>query len=155
MIQTNEQNESEFPPKIPIEIPNKSMFKVDEICSLIGVKPYVLRFWESEFESINPVLSSTGQKLYDHRDIEVLLQIKKFLFDQKMMIEKAKAEIKKIFEKNLPTSLDQEVQEEPAELTRRNLSFLDIEKLSKSKEILISITTKLKAKNPLIDQVLH
>lgn len=73
-----------------IQIPNKSFFKQDEVCSLTGVKPYVLRFWETEFEEISPVVSMTGQKLYEHGDIESILKIKKFLFADKMTVEKAR-----------------------------------------------------------------
>jgi DNA-binding transcriptional MerR regulator len=78
----------------PIEIPNKSSFKINEVCALTGVKSYVLRFWESEFTEIAPITSSSGQKLYEHRDIESILLIKKLLFEDKMTIERAKAEMK-------------------------------------------------------------
>ncbi len=78
----------------PIEIPNKSSFKINEVCALTGVKSYVLRFWESEFSEIAPLTSSSGQKLYEHRDIEAILQIKKLLFEDKLTIERAKAEMK-------------------------------------------------------------
>lgn len=78
----------------PIEIPNKSSFKINEVCALTGVKSYVLRFWESEFTEIAPMTSSSGQKLYEHRDIEAILLIKKLLFEDKMTIERAKAEMK-------------------------------------------------------------
>lgn len=78
----------------PIEIPNKSSFKINEVCALTGVKSYVLRFWESEFTEIAPMVSSSGQKLYEHRDIEAILLIKKLLFEDKMTIERAKAEMK-------------------------------------------------------------
>lgn len=78
----------------PIEIPNKSSFKINEVCALTGVKSYVLRFWESEFEEIMPIVSSAGLKLYEHRDIEAILLIKKLLFEDKMTIERAKAEMK-------------------------------------------------------------
>ncbi len=78
----------------PIEIPNKSSFKINEVCALTGVKSYVLRFWESEFTEIAPLTSSSGQKLYEHRDIEAILLIKKLLFEDKMTIERAKAEMK-------------------------------------------------------------
>jgi len=77
-----------------IEIPNKSSFKINEVCSLTGVKSYVLRFWESEFEEINPMTSSSGVKLYEHQDIEVIMLIKKMLFEEKMSVEKAKLVIK-------------------------------------------------------------
>ena len=78
----------------PIEIPNKSSFKINEVCALTGVKSYVLRFWESEFTEIAPIMSSSGQKLYEHRDIEAILLIKKLLFDDKFTIERAKFEMK-------------------------------------------------------------
>jgi len=79
-----------------IQIPNKSFFKQDEVCSLTGVKPYVLRFWETEFEEISPVVSMTGQKLYEHGDIESILKIKKFLFVDKMTVEKARMAMKNL-----------------------------------------------------------
>ena len=78
----------------PIEIPNKSSFKINEVCALTGVKSYVLRFWESEFSEIAPMTSSSGQKLYEHRDIEAILLVKKLLFEDKLTIERAKAEMK-------------------------------------------------------------
>lgn len=78
----------------PIEIPNKSSFKINEVCALTGIKSYVLRFWESEFSEIAPLMSSSGQKLYEHRDIEAILLIKKLLFEDKLTIEKARAEMK-------------------------------------------------------------
>jgi DNA-binding transcriptional MerR regulator len=78
----------------PIEIPNKSSFKINEVCALTGVKSYVLRFWESEFTEIAPLMSSAGLKLYEHRDIEAILLIKKLLFDDKLSIERTKGEMK-------------------------------------------------------------
>lgn len=77
------------------EIPNKSSFKVSEVCAITDVKSYVLRFWESEFPEISPLISSSGQKIYEHRDIETILLIKKLLFEQKMSIEEVKGELKK------------------------------------------------------------
>jgi DNA-binding transcriptional MerR regulator len=78
----------------PVEIPNKSSFKINEVCALTGVKSYVLRFWESEFTEIAPIVSSVGLKLYEHRDIEAILLIKKLLFEDKFTIERAKLEMK-------------------------------------------------------------
>jgi DNA-binding transcriptional MerR regulator len=80
-----------------IEIPNKSLFKLNEVCGLTGVKPYVLRFWETEFVEIEPITSSSGQKLYEHKDIEAIAIIKKLLFEDKMTIEQAKAEMRMVY----------------------------------------------------------
>lgn len=75
------------------EIPKKSLFKVAEVCELTGVRPYVLRFWESEFDIIAPIVGDNGQKLYEHKDIEAIGLIKKLLFEDKLTIEKAKFHI--------------------------------------------------------------
>lgn len=75
-------------------IPNKSNFKFQELTPITGVKPYVIRFWETEFEEIAPVDSDSGQKLYARKDVEAIFKIKKLLFDDKMTILEAKIAIK-------------------------------------------------------------
>ena len=75
-------------------IPNKSNFKFQELTPITGVKPYVIRFWETEFEDIDPVDSDSGQKLYARKDVEAIFKIKKLLFEEKMTIQEAKIAIK-------------------------------------------------------------
>jgi DNA-binding transcriptional MerR regulator len=75
-------------------IPNKSNFKFQELTPITGVKPYVIRFWETEFDEIAPVDSDSGQKLYARKDVEAIFKIKKLLFDDKMTINEAKVAIK-------------------------------------------------------------
>lgn len=77
-------------------IPSKSLFKQDEVCHLTGVKPYVLRFWESEFDEISPIQNSSGKKLYEQSDIKAIQVIKYLLFEDKLTVEKAKYELTKI-----------------------------------------------------------
>lgn len=77
-------------------IPNKSVFKFQELTPITGVKPYVIRFWETEFEDIIPVTSDTGEKLYGRKDVELLLKIKKLLFDDKLSIPEAKLALRNI-----------------------------------------------------------
>ncbi len=122
-----------------LQIPNKSHFKANEVCSLTGVKPYVLRFWESEFSQINPMSSSSGQKLYEHGDIEFIAKIKYLLFDEKMTIEKAKQELETTF-------LQNELEVEKAEgllenqaMRRQELTDSEIQKLVLAKAKLSSI----------------
>lgn len=130
-----------------IEIPNKSHFKLNEVCSLTGVKPYVLRFWESEFDHISPVLSSSGQKLFEHKDIEAIAFIKKLLFEDKMSIEKAKAELDLKFissETEVVDVKDDEVSETfVKERFTRNLSNSDIQKLVMAKAKLSSLISSV------------
>ena len=82
------------------QIPNKSLFKVQEVCELCQIKPYVLRFWDSEFDQIQSVVNSSGKKLYQKRDILIISVLKDLLFERKLTIEKARHELSSVdFEK--------------------------------------------------------
>ena len=73
----------------------KESYSFSEVSSVSSVKPYVLRFWETEFTEIDPVIHSDGKKIYSHSDLEFILLIKNLLFEQKMSIPEAKAFISK------------------------------------------------------------
>jgi DNA-binding transcriptional MerR regulator len=72
------------------EIPDKLYFKIGEVSDLLGVEPYVLRYWETEFTTLSPKKSGTGHRLYRRKDVELLLQIKHLLYDKKFTIEGAR-----------------------------------------------------------------
>lgn len=74
-----------------IQAPEKALYKFNEVTSLTGVKPYVLRFWETEFSQIQPQLNEQGQKNYRPEDLEVVQEIKKLLFEDKLSIPEARA----------------------------------------------------------------
>src|SRR5580700_3236560 len=72
------------------EIPDKLYFKIGEVSDLLGVEPYVLRYWETEFTALSPKKSGTGHRLYRRKDVELLLRIKHLLYDKKFTIEGAR-----------------------------------------------------------------
>lgn len=72
------------------EIPNKLYFRIGEVAKLAGIKPYVLRFWESEFNGLGPKKSGTGHRLYRRKDVELVLEIKRLLYDKRFTIEGAR-----------------------------------------------------------------
>jgi len=72
------------------EIPDKLYFKIGEVSDLLGVEPYVLRYWESEFAVLSPKKSGTGHRLYRRKDVELLLRIKYLLYEKKFTIEGAR-----------------------------------------------------------------
>lgn len=76
-------------PGVP-EIPDKLYFKIGEVSELLGVEPYVLRYWESEFAVLSPKKSGTGHRLYRRKDVELLLRIKHLLYEKKYTIEGAR-----------------------------------------------------------------
>jgi len=96
-------------------IPNKSNFKFQELTPITGVKPYVIRFWETEFEEIAPVDSDSGQKLYARKDVEAIFKIKKLLFDDKMTILEAKIAIKNRDIEVVTQAAQSEVSEAPGD----------------------------------------
>lgn len=72
------------------EIPDKLYFKIGEVSELLGVEPYVLRFWETEFPVLQPKKSGTGHRLYRRKDVELLLRIKHLLYEKRYTIEGAR-----------------------------------------------------------------
>lgn len=72
------------------EIPDKLYFRIGEVSRLAGVKPYVLRYWETEFPSIAPKKSGTGHRLYRRKDVETVLEIKRLLYEKRFTIEGAR-----------------------------------------------------------------
>lgn len=78
-----------------MEIPDKIFFKIGEVSEIAGVKPYVLRYWESEF-SISPHKSGSGQRLYRRKDIERILMIKRLLYQEGFTIAGARKHLSRL-----------------------------------------------------------
>jgi DNA-binding transcriptional MerR regulator len=72
------------------EIPDKLYFRIGEVSRLAGIKPYVLRFWETEFSTLGPKKSGKGHRLYRRKDVELVLEIKRLLYDKRYTIEGAR-----------------------------------------------------------------
>ena len=75
------------------EIPDKLYFRIGDVSRLAGVKPYVLRYWETEFPAIAPKKSGTGHRLYRRKDVELILEIKHLLYEKRFTIEGARKAI--------------------------------------------------------------
>ena len=72
------------------EIPDKLYFRIGEVSDLVGVEPYVLRYWETEFPAVGPKKSGAGHRMYRRKEVELLLKIKYLLYDRKFTIEGAR-----------------------------------------------------------------
>ncbi len=72
------------------DIPNKLYFRIGEVAQLAGIKPYVLRFWETEFPALGPKKSGTGHRLYRRKDVELVLEIMRLLYEKRFTIEGAR-----------------------------------------------------------------
>jgi DNA-binding transcriptional MerR regulator len=72
------------------EIPDKLYFRIGEVAHIAGVEPYVLRFWESEFPQLAPKKSGTGHRLYRRKEVELILELKRLLYEKRFTIEGAR-----------------------------------------------------------------
>ncbi len=73
-----------------IEVPDRLYFRIGEVSAITGVPPYVLRYWESEFPALQPRKSGGGQRLYRRRDVMLVLEIKKLLYQERYTVAGAR-----------------------------------------------------------------
>jgi DNA-binding transcriptional MerR regulator len=76
------------------ELPDKLYFKIGEVAKLVGVKPYVLRYWETEFSILRPGKTRSKHRLYRRKDVETLLEIRRLLYTERYTIEGAKRRLR-------------------------------------------------------------
>lgn len=74
---------------------DKRYFRIGEASRIVGVEPYVLRYWENEFPQLRPRRADSRQRTYQKKDLETLLEIKRLLYEERMTIEGAKLRLKK------------------------------------------------------------
>jgi len=67
--------------------PDKLYYKIGEVAQIVGVRTSVLRFWETEFDFLKPDKSSTGQRLYLKKEVELIREVKRLLYTEKFTLE--------------------------------------------------------------------
>jgi DNA-binding transcriptional MerR regulator len=77
----------------PEGIPNKEYFKIGEVSALSELEPYVLRYWETEFKMIRPVRFGSNQRMYRRKDVELIFEIKKLLYQEGFTIAGARKKL--------------------------------------------------------------
>jgi DNA-binding transcriptional MerR regulator len=77
------------------KIPDKLYYFMGEVNKITGLKPHVLRYWETEFPALNPKKNEKGKRIYQKKDIELVLKIKELLYEKKFTIKGAKEELKR------------------------------------------------------------
>jgi DNA-binding transcriptional MerR regulator len=76
------------------QVGDKRYYRIGEVARITGVKPYVLRYWESEFRWMAPAKSRSKQRLYRKRDIDTIQLIKKLLYEEKFTIKGARKKLR-------------------------------------------------------------
>lgn len=75
------------------EIPDRLYFKIGDVCRIAKIQPYVLRYWETEFPTLSPTKSKSGQRVYSREDLDVILRIKNLLYEKGFTIAGAKKQL--------------------------------------------------------------
>jgi len=73
--------------------PVQEFFSIGEVCELTGLKPHVLRYWESQFRFLNPAKNRSGNRVYQRREVELILLVKHLLYTEKYTIEGARQKV--------------------------------------------------------------
>lgn len=90
-----------------MQIPDdKKYFRIGEVSRIIGVRPYVLRYWESEFPQIKPNRADSKQRTYQKKDLEMIFKIKKLLYEERLTIEGARRKLKQNQSNSPPVEKD-------------------------------------------------
>ena len=101
------------------QLPDKFHFKIGEVSRILGVKPYVLRFWETEFR-ITPAKNQSQHRVYKRQEVETLLEIKRLLYEERFTIEGARLKLKeRVKERQKQLKLD--LNESPFRATLRQV----------------------------------
>jgi DNA-binding transcriptional MerR regulator len=86
--------------------PDKLFYRIGDVSEITGIKPHILRYWEAEFSVLHPRKNDAGQRLYERRDVELVIEIKKLLYEQRYTISGAKKFLarqqKRVLKKSVP-----------------------------------------------------
>ena len=102
-----------------MDIPgDKRFFRIGEVSRIIGVRPYVLRYWEKEFSGIRPKRADSRQRVYKREDIETIGEIKRLLYEERLTIKGVKQRLKALKNRDNvpPRDLIEEVKKELNEI---------------------------------------
>ena len=120
-------------PTADVAIPDKLYFRIGEVSELTQTKAYVLRYWETEFPSLRPVKSKSGHRLYRRKDVELIFELRRLLYEKGFTIEGAR--------KHLASN-----EKNPAAQTHLFQSPLDVAQLKAIRQELQTLLTMLSRK---------
>jgi DNA-binding transcriptional MerR regulator len=79
--------------EIVATIPVREFFSIGDVCDLTDLKPHVLRYWESQFRFLHPAKNRSGNRVYQRREVELIMLVKELLYVDKYTIEGARARV--------------------------------------------------------------
>jgi DNA-binding transcriptional MerR regulator len=101
---------------VKARVQKRLYYKIGEACKTLGIQPYVLRYWETEFPALAPSKSRSGQRVYSEKELEIIRRIKELLYDEGYTIAGAKKKLEaELANGSLGESAEGETEEAPAE----------------------------------------
>ena len=90
-------------------IAKKAYYSIGEVCDLTGLKPHVLRYWETQFEVLHPTKNRAGNRVFRPKEIELVLLVKHLLYEKKFTIDGARQKLQDMRRRNEVSPARQEV----------------------------------------------
>ena len=87
------------------KIPDKLFFKIGEVAKLTGLEQHILRYWEDEFEGLQPKKNKSGQRFYEKKDVDLIFKIQRLLYQERYTIAGAKKKMRESKKRNSQLSL--------------------------------------------------
>jgi DNA-binding transcriptional MerR regulator len=78
------------------QLPDKLFFKIGEVAQIVGVRPHVLRYWETEFAALRPMKTRGAHRVYRRRDVELAVLVKRLLHEDGLTIPGAKKRLREL-----------------------------------------------------------
>jgi DNA-binding transcriptional MerR regulator len=91
-----EAADSEAVQRLPRPVAQKEYYSISEVCDLVGLKPHVLRYWETQFPLLNPSKNRSGNRVYQRKEIKLILFVKHLLYEDKFTVEGAKQKMEQL-----------------------------------------------------------
>jgi len=74
-------------------VAHKEYYSISEVCEIVGLKPHVLRYWETQFGPLNPSKNRSGNRVYQRKEIKLIMLVKHLLYEEKYTVEGARAKL--------------------------------------------------------------
>ena len=130
-----------------LAIPNKLFFRIGEVCRLLSLEPYVLRFWEKEFPTLSPTKGANGRRMYRKKDVEMVITIRHLLYTQGFTIAGAKkvlaaGETNTVALEATQAKLPMETDRKPAKTDTLNLSSDTLKQVQRQLREILTILNR-------------
>jgi DNA-binding transcriptional MerR regulator len=94
--EAQEQQPDEQLPAPPRPVAQKEYYSISEVCDLVSLRPHVLRYWETQFPLLNPSKNRSGNRVYQRKEIKLILFVKHLLYEEKYTVEGARQKLEQL-----------------------------------------------------------